>query len=42
MLDDSGSLGATIWHQAAKNGLSAPSMPLFNHLRQDVEDAYPH
>ena len=42
LLDGSGSLGAPIWHEAAKNGLSSPSMTLFKHLKQDVEDAYPH
>jgi hypothetical protein len=42
ILDGSGSLGAPIWHEAAKNGLSSPSMTLFKHLKQDVEEAYPH
>ena len=39
--DGNGSLGARIWHDAAKNGLSPHSMPLFKHLKQDVEEAYP-
>jgi hypothetical protein len=42
LLDGSGSLGAPIWHEAAKNGLSPHSMTLFKHLKQDVEEAYPH
>ena len=42
MLDGDGTLGGPIWHEAAKNGLSSPSMTLFKHLKKDVEDAYPH
>ena len=42
MLDGDGTLSGPIWHEAAKNGLSSPSMTLFKHLKQDVEDAYPH
>jgi hypothetical protein len=31
-----------IWHDSSKNGLNMPRLPLFQELKQDVEDAYPH
>jgi hypothetical protein len=33
--------GVAIWHDSSKNGLNTPRLPLFQELKQDVEDAYP-
>ena len=35
------SMTGPIWSDSRKNGLNAPRVPLFQELKQDVEDAYP-
>ena len=35
------SMTGPIWHDDIRNGLNAPRLPLFQELKQDVEDAYP-
>jgi hypothetical protein len=35
------SMTGPIWNDSRRNGLNAPRLPLFQELKQDVEDAYP-
>jgi len=35
------SMTGPIWNDSSRNGLNAPRLPLFQELKQDVEDAYP-
>ena len=35
------SVSGPIWNDAAKNGLNPPRLPLFQELKNDVEEAYP-
>jgi hypothetical protein len=35
------SMTGPIWNDSSRNGLSAPRLPLFQELKQDVEEAYP-
>ena len=42
MVSGSGSLTGPIWQQSVKDGLSMPRLPLFQQLKKDVEEAYPH
>jgi hypothetical protein len=35
------SMSGLIWNDSQKNGLNMPRLPLFQELKQDVEDAYP-
>ena len=35
------SLSGLIWNDSQKNGLNMPRLPLFQELKQDVEEAYP-
>jgi hypothetical protein len=37
----SSSPGVPVWHDSSKNGLNTPRLPLFQELKQDVEEAYP-
>jgi hypothetical protein len=42
MVSGSVSLTGPIWQQSVKDGLNMPRLPLFQQLKKDVEEAYPH
>jgi hypothetical protein len=41
-LSGSNSLMGPLWHESSRNGLARPKLTLFQHLKEDVEEAYPH
>lgn len=42
MLNGSNALTGPLWKETGKNGLAMPKLTLFQHLKDDVEEAYPH
>jgi hypothetical protein len=41
LVSPSGSRTGPIWSYNLKDGLNEPGLPLFNRLKQEVEEAYP-
>ena len=42
ILNGSNTLTGPLWKESSRNGLARPKLTLFQHLKEDVEEAYPH